>query len=405
MTGPSQDPHRTVAPTAPLVRQASPLSRVGLLCFVALVVYASLYPFSGWTDTGVSPLAYLRAPLPRYITNFDLITNVLGYAPLGALLVLSLHPRIRGVFAVLLAVLSGALLSGTLEAVQTWLPNRIPSNVDLGTNVLGTFVGALLMAPFASRLIDRGPLRTLRHTWFEPESSFAIALLFLWPFTQVAPQEYLFGLGGALRDWLLTPEPVLVDMLRGVYPDIVTLHERIQMRPEGLDQQELLEALLTASSWLGTALMASVAMRRGAPMLRILMGILAATLLIKAGASELQYPNEALWGWFSDGARLGLVCGSLLLVLALRLHRGARGLLAMVLLIGVIIMTNVLPPNPYSWASGQSWWLGRYIHFNGLSRWLGFIWPFLAACYLAWRLEQYGLQRRRIRAARRSRAH
>lgn len=385
------------------VRHVSPLARVGVLCFVALVVYASLYPFSGWVDTGVSPFAYLRAPLPRYITNFDLITNVLGYTPLGALLVLSFHPRVRGVRAVLLATLAGAVLAGMLEAIQTWLPSRIPSNVDLATNTLGTLIGALVMAPFASRLIDQGPLRTLRHTWFEPESSCAIALLLLWPFTQVAPQEYLFGLGGALRDWLMTPEPALVDMLRGVYPDIVNLHERIQMRPEGLDQQELLEALLTACSWLGTGLMASVAMRRGAPMLRILLGVLAAMLFIKAGASELQYPNEPLWGWFSDGARLGLVCGSLLLVLALHLHRGARGLLAMLLLIGVIVMTNILPPNPYSWASGQSWWLGRYIHFNGLSRWLAFVWPFLAATYLAWRLEQYGIQLRRLRAARRQR--
>jgi VanZ family protein len=387
----------------PRIRQASPLARVGLLCFAALIIYASLYPFSGWTNTGVSPLAYLQAPLPRYITRFDLITNVLGYMPLGALLVLSLYPRVRGVWAVLVAALAGALLAGSLEALQTWLPTRIPSNVDLGTNALGTLLGAIVTIPFAARLIDQGPLRRVRQAWFEPEASFAIALLFLWPFTQIAPQEYLFGLGGALRDWLMTPEPVVVELLRGVYPDIVSLHERIQMRPEGLDRQELLEAMLTASSWLGAGLMASVAMRRGAPMLRILLAILAVTLLVKAGASEIQYPNEPFLGWFSDGARLGLVCGSLLLVLALRLHRGARGLIAMLLLIGVVIMTNILPPNPYSWASGQSWWLGRYIHFNGLSRWLAFIWPFLAACYLGWRLEQYGLQRQRLRAVRRAR--
>ncbi len=387
------------AQSVPLTRQHSPLARVGLLSFVLLVVYASLYPFSGWIDTGVSPLAYWQAPIPRYNTNFDLITNVLGYMPLGALIVLSVHPRVRGVLAVIVALLGGVLLAGTLEALQTWLPNRISSNIDLATNVLGTLLGAICTAPFVSSLIDRGRLRALRHRWFEPESSFAIALLLLWPFTQVVPQEYLFGLGGVLRDWLISPEPALVDMLRGVYPDIVALHERIQMRPEGLDRQELFEALLTASSWLATGLMASVAMRRGAPMLGILLGVLAAALLLKTGASELQYPDEPVWSWLSDGARLGLVCGSLVLALTLRLHRGVRGLLAMVLMVAVVIMTNVLPPNPYSWASGQSWWLGRYVHFNGLSRWLGFVWPFLAACYLAWRLEQYGLRRRRTKQA------
>ncbi len=64
------------------------------MCFTLLVVYASLYPFTGWTDNGISPFAFLSAPKPRYITEFDLLTNVLGYCPFGALVVLALHPRI-----------------------------------------------------------------------------------------------------------------------------------------------------------------------------------------------------------------------------------------------------------------------------------------------------------------------
>ena len=62
---------------------------LGLL-FAGLVVYASLYPFDGWRVQGVAPLAFLFAPLPQYWTGFDVLSNLVGYAPLGFLLAVAL---------------------------------------------------------------------------------------------------------------------------------------------------------------------------------------------------------------------------------------------------------------------------------------------------------------------------
>ena len=45
-----------------------------------MVVYASLYPFTGWRDQGVVPLAFLQAPLPQYWTGFDIAINA---TPIG----------------------------------------------------------------------------------------------------------------------------------------------------------------------------------------------------------------------------------------------------------------------------------------------------------------------------------
>ena len=56
--------------------------------YVALVVYASLYPFANWRDQGIAPWSFLWAPLPRYWSGFDVALNLVGYMPLGALLVL-----------------------------------------------------------------------------------------------------------------------------------------------------------------------------------------------------------------------------------------------------------------------------------------------------------------------------
>ncbi|MGT2434374.1 VanZ family protein [Cupriavidus basilensis] len=138
-----------------------------------LVVYASLYPFAGWTDTGVSPFAFLSAPLPRYDTGFDLLTNVWGYMPLGMLTVLALHPRITGWRAVLVSLLAGLLLSGAMEAIQTYLPTRVSSNVDLATNSAGRLAGRHRDAAACARLsigvaapaappLVRGRMRPLR---------------------------------------------------------------------------------------------------------------------------------------------------------------------------------------------------------------------------------------------------
>jgi len=114
----------------------------------------------------------------------------------------------------------------------------------------------------------------------------------------------------------------------------------------------------------------------------------------------LQFPLGGAWDWLSSGARFGLIVGSLVLVLLVRLPRWLRGALAMTLLIALIILSNVLPPSPYSWVSAQSWRLGRFVHFNSLSQWIGWLWPFLGLGYLAWRAEQTQLQRRAGRHAR-----
>ncbi|WP_017925063.1 VanZ family protein, partial [Burkholderia glumae] len=126
---------------------ASSLGRRLFAAYAALIVYASLYPFSGWRSLGVGAFDYLFAPMPRYWTGFDVVTNVLGYLPLGVLAVGALHPRVRGPAAVLAATLFGTLVSGAMEALQTYLPTRVASNLDLGANALGALLGALLAAP------------------------------------------------------------------------------------------------------------------------------------------------------------------------------------------------------------------------------------------------------------------
>src|SRR5918999_2553807 len=144
----------------------SPLARILFAVFAALTVYASLYPLEAWRDPGVSPLAYLAAPWPRHITRFDIAVNVLGYVPFGFLAAAALQPRLRAAAAFVAAVFSAVVLTLILEALQTYLPARIASNLDALCNVLGAALGALAAVRYGPRLLARGPFARLRQSAF-----------------------------------------------------------------------------------------------------------------------------------------------------------------------------------------------------------------------------------------------
>ena len=100
--------------------------------YAGLIVYASLYPFEGWRVQGIAPWSFLLAPLPRYWTGFDVVSNVLGYAPLGFLCALAVHrTRARAPavgWATLLAALPFALTNAqqrVLEEIRTELAENL----------------------------------------------------------------------------------------------------------------------------------------------------------------------------------------------------------------------------------------------------------------------------------------
>jgi VanZ family protein len=170
----------------------SPDTRPRLLGFIALyglmILLGSLYPFTGWVRFDGSPLQFLTAHWPRYITRTDLATNLLSYTPLGYAFALWFSlpgHRLRGV---ILGVMAAALLSVLCETLQQLLPSRIASNLDLLVNSLGALLGAL-MAIHHSRWLRAGQaMRRWRERWFrdDPLTSLGLVLLVSWLIAQFA---------------------------------------------------------------------------------------------------------------------------------------------------------------------------------------------------------------------------
>ena len=54
---------------------------------------------------------------------------------------------------------------------------------------------------------------------------------------------------------------------------------------------------------------------------------------------------------------------------------------ALTLMAGTVLV-NLAPPNPYSLAALAAWRQGHFLNFNGLTRLLATLWPFLTLPFL-----------------------
>lgn len=330
------------------------LARYLALAWCGLVVYASLHPFSGWRNTGISPFAFLEGNWPRYWTVFDLSTNVVAYIPLGFLLTLAftgLPGRFTG--ACLATLVAGAISFG-LESLQTWLPARVPSNVDLACNSLGGFIGALIAQQVGPRFFSR--LALWQHRAVAPiaHAELGLTLLGLWLFIPLSPEILLFG-AGDLRQALDLPGAV----------------------PFAADTFMLIEAAITALNAVAVGLLLRHLAARLSLAYLLVPTFLAAGLLVRTiAAAVLVGPGNA-FTWLTPGAQMGFTVGCLVLAVAMPLPATGRLILAALALMAGTVLVNLAPPNPYSLAALAAWRQGHFLNFNGLTRVVAILWPFL----------------------------
>ncbi|MDO4636449.1 MAG: VanZ family protein [Lautropia sp.] len=172
---------------------------------LAAILYLSLHPFSGWMLRHPSPWSWLSAGLPRFYSWGDLIVNVGAYAGFGYLTVRHFQRRLGLWGAILTATAGATLLSFSMESIQSYLPRRVPSLMDLITNGGGAWLGALLVVPM-TRSIRVQHLRR-RFCQLLPENGseylhrrLSALLLLLWLLGQIVPQQLPLVVG-PLSPW------------------------------------------------------------------------------------------------------------------------------------------------------------------------------------------------------------
>lgn len=359
------------------VRPVSRFARYALAGYALLIVYASLYPFSGWRWQGLMPFDFVFAPLPRYLTASDLLVNVAGYFPLGYLLARALPARWPRVALWLAASALGSALSFAMESAQAFLPMRVSSNLDWLTNTLGAALGAAVCAWLLPRLRLAALLRLWREHWFAPHAGYGLLLLALWPLALLWPAAVPFGIG-QIGPTLLQPA-LDTDTWRVLSAWFVDSGLQLPgVAPIGaLRQTGVAAAMLT-----GNALLLAALLRPGSPRLRLVLALTLVGVAAVSVSAALSFGPDHALAWVDAPTLRGIVVA---LMVALPLAHlpprwcAAAGAVSLLL---ALVWVNGSSPGPYDALNLQAWSQGLLIRLYGLPQWLSWLWPFAALLYL-----------------------
>ncbi|KQU78538.1 MULTISPECIES: VanZ family protein [unclassified Rhizobacter] len=346
--------------------------------YAALIVYASLSPFTGWKQPMALPLAGLgHLPWQRYWTAFDVVSNLLGYMPLGALTVGALVRSGRRVsLAFIAALLAGALLSFLMESLQNWLPQRVPSMLDWLLNAAGTLAGALVaVAVQALGGIERW--QTLRDRWFVARSAGGLLLLLLWPVGLLFPTPVPLGLGQVL----VRLQELAAEALGGT-PWSVWTEDWADASAAMTPLSRVSELLTILLGLLAPCLVAYTIVRPGWRRAVTVPGAALLGFATTTLSTALNFGPQHALAWLTPPALPGLLAGAIAGLLLLRIpRRGAAGL-GLVVVTALVALVAQAPTDPYYAESLQGWEQGRFIRFHGLAQWIGWLWPYAALVYL-----------------------
>jgi VanZ family protein len=350
--------------------------------YAALITYASLYPFVPWKAPGVSPLAFLTLPWSRYWSGFDLVSNLCGYIPLGALVFGAIvRSGGRARTALLLASLAGTSLSLAMEFTQNFLPNRVASNVDLALNALGTLLGAALgFVVHVRGGVERW--QAARDRWFIDRSAGALTLLLLWPIGLLFPLPVPLAQGQVIAKvqagvaYLVAGTPAA--------PWFESWAASAELERSALSAGG--EFALIALGLLAPCLVSFSVARAGWRRPVLALGATALGVLATSLSNALNFGPQHAMAWSTPQALAALGFAAVLAALLSVLPRRATAGFGLIALTALVIVVAQAPADPFFAQSLQAWEQGRFIRFYGVARWVGWLWPYAAIVYLLARL-------------------
>jgi VanZ family protein len=362
----------------PRHRAALPL----LLAWAAMVVYASWFPLTGWRWPAAGVwLGLLGLPWPRWHDAFDVVVNLVGYVPLGALLALVIaHGRNDGARTWMRAVLVASALSYVLEAGQGLLPQRVPSLLDWILNSAGAMVGAAL-GVWLERAGSWGWLQRTGEHWFAQHSRTGFALLLLWPLGLLFPTPVALGLGHV---WEPMGEAVHASAGR-----VAAVAPWLQWLDAGPVHAARLsppaELLAVALGLLGPCLLTYSMAQPGLRRVWLALGATALAFGATTLSTALNFGPQHALAWCTSTSLAGLGLGCVLALLVLGSGRRLAAALGLMVITAGLAMVAQAPADPYYAQSLHDWEQGRFIRFHGLAQWIGWSWPYFA---MLWMLRQ-----------------
>lgn len=353
-------------------RRPPTLTRLLFLAVTAAIVYLSLYPLTGWRLRQPSMFSFFLHGLPRHYSQADVVSNIAAYVLFGLLLLLGWFDSDRPLRAVVGTGLLGFVLSASLESLQSYLPARVPSLLDVYANVAGTLLGATFAIAVgrsrARRGADRQPVSL---QWYRQGPALGWVLLIAWVISQLPTQRLLFSTGHVL-DWLGGP---LARVAQGLAPAALqgvleTAAIAVMIGVLGVLVMDLVRPVGARLGWIG--------------------GLLLAGLLIRAALGPISRSETPLLVWLTSGAQAGIVMGAALLYLVGAFDRRQRLMIGSALVPAGIVLVYLASADPYFMSTIGSARSplepAMTPSLRSLINTLGSFWPLLTLAYFVVRL-------------------
>ena len=343
------------------------VGRGALFAYALVILYASLNPFIGWR----TPESFGLIAWPRYLNAFDIFINVLAYLPLGAMLAaMQMRSPRRGARndeprrVLVRAVLSGFGFSAILELLQTMLPVRVSSPVDLIANTTGTLIGASVLVTYWGRtLLTKAWRWRHRHFVRGDRSGWGLLLLGAWFFAQLNPVIPFFEAGHIAN-------PLDAAASQTQYDPLILLPQ----------------ALGITLNVCGFTLFLSLLLHPRKRMILNVLLILALGFFIKVFAALLLLKAPQMVGWLAPATIIGLSAGLLLFAYFSRIGYRWRAFCTTLFIFAGGIMAKMA--SVYGAFDETlrllNWPHGHLVSFTSLTRWVHEIWPVFAFLLVAW---------------------
>jgi VanZ family protein len=353
------------------------------LAYAMLVLYASLYPFEGWRwPPGQNWRVLLALPTAVHQSVFDVVSNLLGYMPLGGLLtVAALRSGQTRRQATLRALFLASALSYGCELLQHFVPARVPAREDLAMNAAGAVLGVLVaLAVHRMGLVDWW--HRLRQRWFAGDAAVALALLVLWPVGLLFPAPVPLGLGQVGEKL----RAGLAEMLDGVSWAESAVTTLLAAGPPATPLGPMSEVALIGLGLMAPCAVAFSVVAPGWRRWAMASGALALACAAMSLSTALNFGPQHAWGWFGPRSGPGLAFGLVLALLITPLSRRLVAGVGLVVLTGLVVGVAQAPEDPFFALSLQNWEQGQFVRFHGLAQWIGWLWPYAAMAWLMSRL-------------------
>ena len=344
--------HRTLLPHALAV------------LYAFAIVFASLQPFSPWIVPEADTPFWPFAQWPLRWTRFDVLANVIAYAPFGLFIALSPRratPRARTA----LAFACGLVLSFSMETLQMFVPPRDANLVDLAANTLGAVLGGMAGASLVRADRLRHSLSSARYRVFLAGrlGDFGLALLVLWLVAQTNPGIPLFA----------------------ITFDVDQAASAIAATPPPSDMAAtLIEAAGCALQLVGVGLFLALLLRDRRYIGGAVFVLIGAALLAK-GVAAMLVLKPAIWEtWLKPGVSFGMASGLFALLLTVFAPRPVQVAACATALLASLLLPVLVADVPSARAPLTlfSWRYGHLLNFNGLTQTVLLVWPVLAATWL-----------------------